>query len=261
MTTEDGLTAVTMADAEGRQHHIGLKKGELAGKILLCGDPDRIEVGRPLFDTIEGEWQRREYRTITGTYKGQRMSLMSTGIGCDNTEIAVIEASEILDSPTFIRVGSCGSIHESIRPGDLVISTGSMAFENTSTFFVPDCYPAIADYRVVRALKNAAEKLGHVHHVGLTATTSGFYGSQGRGMGKFQPLEEFTIEKLLRWQVLNFEMESSTLFRLSMLSGARAGTICAAFNNRITDKIISKEDKPIAEKKTIQTAMEALLNL
>ncbi len=254
-------SAVSMVDEEGRQYHIALKEGELAQKIMFCGDPDRIEVGRPLFESIELETQRREFRTITGTYKGARMSLMSTGIGCDNTEIAVVECSEIVDSPTFIRVGSCGSLHESIRPGDLIISTGSIAYENTSTFFVPECFPAIADHTVVRKLIDSCKNLQLQHHVGLTATTSGFYGSQGRSHGKFSPFENFNIENLQKWGVLNFEMEASTLFRLAMISGARAGTICAAFNNRITDEIIKKEDKKRAELNTIKAAMEALVNL
>ncbi len=250
--------AMTMMDEDGKQFHIGMKEDDLAPLIMLCGDPDRIEVGRPLFDTVEKEFQRREYRTITGTYKGKRMSLMSTGIGADNTEIAVIEASQIVKDPIFIRVGSCGSLQKAIEPGDLVISTGSIAYENTSTFFVPECFPAIADHEVLGALIRSCKELGYTHHVGLTATTPGFYGSQGRGVGDFTPRPGFDVDELIGWGVLNFEMEASCLFRLAMITGAKAGTICAAFNNRATDKIISKEDKHPAEQRTIKAAMETL---
>lgn len=253
--------AVTMAGDDEKQYHIGLKKGELAELIMLCGDVDRLDFGKKLFDNIEFETQRREFRTITGTVMDKRMSLMSTGIGPDNTEIAVIEASQITSNPTFIRVGSCGGLQSFLKPGDLIVSTGSIAYENTSSFFVPDCFPAIAHHDVVQMLAQACQKLNYVHHVGLTATTPGFYGSQGRSIGKFQPLEGFYIEELEKWNVLNFEMEASCLFRLAMISGARAGAICVCFNNRITDQVIGKNEKHKAEENCIRAAMEALANL
>jgi uridine phosphorylase len=249
--------AETMMDNDGRQYHIGLKKGELADRIMLAGDPDRIELGRKLFDSIELETGHREFRCITGKAHGKRMSLLSTGIGPDNTEIAVIEACQIVKKPIFIRVGSCGCLQEFVRPGDQVISTGAIAYENTSTFFVPDCFPAIASIDIVLELERACNELGLEHHVGLTATTPGFYGSQGRSVGKFHPLP-FKIEDLEKWGVLNFEMESSCLFRLAQIGGARAGTICAAYNNRITDEMISAKKMRAAQEGTLKTAMLAL---
>jgi len=252
--------AETMSDSEGRQYHIGLKKGELASRIMLAGDPDRIEIGKKLFDKIELETRRREFRCITGTVNGARMSLLSTGIGPDNTEIAVIEACQIVKDPVFIRVGTCGALQKFVRPGDQVISTGSIAYENTSTFFVPDCFPAIASIDVVLELERACNELELEHHIGLTATTPGFYGSQGRKIGKFEPLP-FKIEDLQKWNVLNFEMESSCLFRLAMIGGAKAGTICATYNNRITDEMISSKQKKPAQEGTIRAAMLALSRL
>jgi uridine phosphorylase len=252
--------AVTMSDAEGRQYHIGLRKGELADRIMLAGDPDRVEVGKKLFDKIEFEGQRREFRCVTGKVHGSRMSLLSTGIGPDNTEIAVIEACQIVKDPVFVRVGTCGALQKFVRPSDQVISTGSIAYENTSTFFVPECFPAIASIDVVLELERACNELGLEHHVGLTATTPGFYGSQGRAVGKFEPLP-FRIEELQKWGVLNFEMESSCLFRLAMIGGARAGTICAAYNNRATDEMISAKQKKPAQEGTIKAAMLALSRL
>jgi uridine phosphorylase len=254
-------TAVTMADDEGRQFHLGLKNGELAQLIMLCGDVDRIDIGRGLFESIEFETQRREFRTITGMFRGKNMSLMSTGIGPDNTEIAVIESCQIVEKPVFIRVGSCGGLQEYVSPGDLVISTGSIAYENTSTFFVPECFPAIADHQILQHLIDSCLKLDLKHHVGLTATTPGFYGSQGRGIGRFRPLEDFRIEELHGWNVLNFEMEASCLFRLATIGGARAGAICACFNNRITDEVIGVKDKDKSEEECIRAAMTALTTL
>jgi uridine phosphorylase len=253
--------AVTMEDDEGRQYHIGLKRGQLAERVMLCGDVDRVELGKKLFEDVEFETQRREFRTVTGTFDGKRMSLMSTGIGPDNTEIAVIECCQIVDSPIFIRVGSCGALQDYIEPGDLVISTGALAYENTSSFFVPDCFPAIADPGVLRSLDQACEELGYGHHVGLTATTPGFYGSQGRGVGAFRLMEGFNVELLRSWGVLNFEMEASCLFRLATIGGARAGAVCAAFNNRITDKVISTGIKHEAEERCLRVAMTALSRL
>ena len=252
--------AETMADKEGRQYHIGLKKGELANKIMLAGDPDRIELGRELFDNIEIETQHREYRSITGTVHGTRMSMLSTGIGPDNTEIAVIETSQIVDDPVFIRIGTCGCLQDFVRPADQVISTGSIAYENTSTFFVPECFPAIASIDIVLKLQEACKELGIKQHTGLTATTPGFYGSQGRSIGRFEPMP-FKIEDLQKWNVLNFEMEASCLFRLAMISGARAGAICTAYNNRITNEMISNQQMKPAQEGTIKAAMLALSRL
>ena len=103
-----------------RQYHIGLGPGELAEYILLPGDPDRTARIASRFDSIELEHRHREFATVTGTYRGQRVSVVSTGIGTDNVEIVVAEILAITERPTFIRVGSCGALQPEMalgRPG------------------------------------------------------------------------------------------------------------------------------------------------
>ena len=163
-----------------RQYHIGLGPGELAEYILLPGDPDRTTRIAARLENIEFERRHREFASVTGTYRGTRVSVVSTGIGTDNVEITVAEILAITDRPTFVRVGSCGSLQPEVYLGDLIVSTGAVRLESTTSFFVHDGYPAVADYEAVLALIEAANRLGHRTHVGLTATAPGFFGAQGR---------------------------------------------------------------------------------
>ena len=119
-----------------------------------------------LLDDVELERRHREFASVTGTYRGQRVSIVSTGIGTDNVEIVMAEILAITERPTFIRVGSCGGLQPEIGLGDLVISTGAVRLETTTSWFVHDGYPAVADYEAVVALIEAAERLGHRYHVG-----------------------------------------------------------------------------------------------
>ena len=164
-----------------RQYHIGLGPGELAEYILLPGDPDRSARIASRFDSIELEHRHREFASVTGTYRGQRVSVVATGIGTDNVEIVVAEGLfAITTRPTFMRVGSCGALQPEMRLGDLAITTGAVRLEATTSFFVHDGFPAVASYEAVAALIEAAVRLGHRHHVGITATAPGFFGAQGR---------------------------------------------------------------------------------
>ena len=240
-----------------KQYHIGVSPDEISDYILLCGDPARAERTAKLFDKISFERKNREFVTFTGAYKKMPLSVMSTGIGPDNTEIAVIEISQIIKKPTFIRIGSSGSLHKNIKLGELVITTGAVRLENTSLFFVPEGYPAVADYRVIQSLIIAAEKLGYPYHVGLTATAPGFYGAQCRKTSYPLRFPEL-IEHLRKCSVLNFEMESSTLFILSSIKGFKAGTVCAVYANRAENIFISEKEKHNAELRCIKTGLEAM---
>ena len=159
-----------------RQYHIDLGPGELAEYLLLPGDPDRTSRIARLLDDVELERRHREFASVTGTYRGQRVSIVSTGIGTDNVEIAMAEILAITNRPTIIRVGSSGGLQPEMGLGDLVITTGSVRLETTTSWFVHDGYPAVADYEAVVALIEAAERLKHRYHVGLTATAPGSRG-------------------------------------------------------------------------------------
>jgi len=241
-----------------RQYHIGLGPGELAEYILLPGDPDRTARIATRFDAIELEQRNREFASVTGTYKGLRVSVVSTGIGTDNTEIAVAEILAIVERPTFIRVGSCGALQPEIAPGDVVISSGAVRLEATTSFFVHDGYPAVADYEATIALVEAAARAGVRSHVGITATAPGFFGAQGRPIPQLPIRYPDLAEELAKQRVLNFEMEASALLILAGLARCRAGVVCAVFAQRVTGDFVTGEAKQRAEDACVETGLEAL---
>ncbi len=244
-----------------RQYHIGLGPGDLAEYILLPGDPDRTSRIAARFESIEVEHQHREFNSATGTYRGQRVSVVSTGIGTDNVEIVVAEILAITQRPTFIRVGSCGALQPEMALGDLVITTGAVRLESTTSFFVHDGYPAVADYEAVAALVEAAARLGHRTHVGVTATAPGFFGAQGRPIPQLPIRYPDLAEEMTRQRVMNFEMEASALLVLATLARCRAGVVCAVYANRTTGDFVSGDVKDAAEAACVETGLESLLVL
>ena len=244
-----------------RQYHIGLGPGELAEYILLPGDPDRSARVASRFDSIELEQQHREFATVTGTYRGQRVSVVSTGIGTDNVEIVVAEILAITERPTFIRVGSCGALQPEMALGDLAITTGAVRLESTTSFYVHDGYPAVAHYEAVVALVEAAQRLGHRYHVGVTATAPGFFGAQGRPIPELPIRYPDLAEDMARQRVMNFEMEASALLVLATLARCRAGVVCAVYANRTTGEFVSGDLKNEAEAACVDTGLESLVIL
>jgi uridine phosphorylase len=244
-----------------RQYHIELGPGELAEYILLPGDPDRTSRIASRFDSIELERRHREFASVTGMFRGRRMSVVSTGIGTDNVEIVIAEILAITEQPTIIRVGSCGALQPEMRLGDLAITTGAVRLEATTSFFVHDGYPAVAHYEAVAALIEAAERLGHRYHVGITATSPGFYGAQGRPIPQLPIRYPDLAEDMARQRVMNFEMEASALLVLASLARCRAGVVCAVYANRTTGEFISGNIEDAAEAACVETGLESLLVL
>ena len=244
-----------------RQYHIGLGPGELAEYILLPGDPDRTARIASRFDSIELEHRHREFASATGRFRGERVSVVSTGIGTDNVEIAVAEILAITERPTFIRVGSCGALQPEMELGDLVITTGAVRLESTTSFFVHDGFPAVADYEAVSALVEASERLGHRYHVGITATAPGFFGAQGRPIPQLPIRYPDLAEEMARQRVMNFEMEASALLVLATLARCRAGVVCAVYANRTTGAFVGDDLKDAAEAACVETGLESLLIL
>ncbi len=241
-----------------RQYHIDLAPDEVAEYVILPGDPDRTARIAERFESIELERSNREFASVTGSYRGRRMSVISTGIGTDNVEIVVAEILAITAKPTFIRVGSCGVLRDDIALGDLVISTGAVRLEATTSYFVHDGFPAVADYAAVAALVEAAHTLGHRAVVGLTATAPGFYGAQGRPIPQLPIRYPDLADEMSRQGVLNFEMEASALLVLAMLAGCRAGVVCTAYAQRVSGAFVQGDEKQRAEAACIDTGLEAL---
>ena len=250
-------TRVAVPSGE-RQYHIGLGPGELADYILLPGDQDRVERVASRFDSVERTHRHREFASATGVYKGQRVSCVSTGIGTDNVEIVIAEILAITERPTFIRIGSCGALQPGMELGDLVISSGSVRLETTTSWFVHEGYPALAHYEAVLALVEAAESLGLKHHLGITATAPGFYGAQGRPIPHLPIRYPHLADEMARQGILNFEMEASAVLVLAGLGGCRAGVVCAVYANRLTGEFVEGDIKDKAEAAAIDTGLESL---
>jgi uridine phosphorylase len=255
LTSADHRVALPVGE---RQYHIDLGPGELAEYLLLPGDPDRTPKISLLLDDVELERRHREFASVTGTYRGQRVSIVSTGIGTDNVEIVIAEILAITKRPTFIRVGSSGALQPEIGLGDLIISTGAVRLETTTSWFVHDGYPAVADYEAVIALIEAAERLGNRYHVGLTATAPGFFGAQGRPIPQLPIRYPDLAEDMARQRVMNFEMEASALLVLAGLARCRAGVVCAAYAQRTTGDFVTGDAKDAAEAACVETGLESL---
>jgi uridine phosphorylase len=255
------LSQLTQADAPrtgDRQYHIGLKRGELAEHVLLVGDPGRVAKVSSRWESVELERSNREITTATGTYRGMRVSCMSTGMGPDNVEIVLAEVMEITDAATFVRIGSSGALQPEIGLGDLIVSTGAVRLENTTDFYVHPGFPAVAHRHVVWALEQACRELGFSYHVGLTATASGFYAPQGRAMRTLPVRYPELAEELRRQRVANLEMESSALFVLAHLAGLRSGTVCAAYAQRTDGTFLEGAAKEAAEARCIDAGLAGI---
>ncbi len=240
MTHPKLKSAAVPEDELGRQYHIGLKKGDVPRYVLLPGDPGRVPLIAKYWDEAREVASHREYVTYVGKYKGVDIAATSTGIGGPAAAIAIEELLRV-GADTFIRVGTTGALRREIGVGDLIISVAAVRYDGTSKIYVDVEYPAVAHYEVVMALIEAAEELGVKYHVGITASSDSFYVGQGRpGFKGYLPSRWVGIEKrLAELNVLNFEMESATLFTLSNIYGARAGTVCAAIANRVTDEFVA----------------------
>ena len=260
MVADQYKPSESVKTSEGRQYHIDLGPGELAEYILLSVDQKRAKRISESFDKVTLNRYCREIMTFTGVYKGIPISVIGTGIGQDNTEIIVVEAVQLFTEkkPTMIRVGSCGGLREEIGIGDLIVSTGAVRMENTSTYFVDEGYPGVAHYEVVLALITAADNHSTPYHVGLTASTSGFFGAQGREVGGLKSKDPDTPRRLAEWNVLNMEMECSTLFTLGSLAGVRTGCVCTAYSNRTRGEFISDKQRVVSDQAAEQVSLEAI---
>lgn len=251
-------SAEIVQTSEGRQYHTGCAPEDIAPYILLTGDPQRAHRVATYLTDARPPICNREYVTITGKYQGIPTTVMATGMGPDNTEMALIELAQLAQGLTFIRIGSSGALRKGIELGDLVISEGAVRLENTSTYFVHEGYPAVPSYQVTLALLEAAQRNGFPHHLGLTATAPGFYGAQARRVPGFPLRQPELPAQLDAMRVSNMEMECSALFTIGYLAQARTGAVCAIYANRHANQFIDDQTKDLAEQRCLETGLAAV---
>jgi uridine phosphorylase len=253
----------TVSGPDRRQYHIELKPGDVAEYILLCGDVQRAEKVSRFFDSLQVQRQHREFVTFTGAYRGIPLSAVATGIGPDNTDIALTELLAITERPTIIRIGSCGALQPHIDLGDLIISHEALRYENTSLEYVPRSVRALSDPVVESALVRSCAEQGLRYVTGTTCTASGFYASQGRKPADVPCIRDPRLaERLSQEGVSNFEMEMSVLFARAGISEkhARAGGVCVAYANRIKD-VFADTEIPDIERRVILAGLGAVARL
>lgn len=248
-------SATELGMKAGKYYHIHCKPGDVAPYVLVPGAPERV---LKIKKRLEGARQiafHREYRSISGEYKGTNVSALSSGIGGPSLSIAMEEMAS-LGYHTFIRVGTTGAIQETIHCGDLIIVQGAVRLDGTSKNYAPPEYPAFADLTVTLALIAAAETLGFDYHLAVVATTDSFYVGQCRhGYKSYLPaFQENLFSELQKMNVTNFDMESSPLFVISRLYGLRSGSICAVLINRTTGEYCPGD----SEERAIDVALEAV---
>lgn len=274
---------------DGSCFHLHLKPEYLADKVILVGDPARVNTVAAHFDSIEHEVSSREFHTITGTYKGKRITAQSHGIGCDNIDIVMNELDTLANidyetrtekdehrTLTCVRIGTCGGLQPFTPVGTFIASVKSIGFDGLLNFYagrnnVCDLemekaftehmswnpikgapYVAVADQELINQVA------GDDMVKGYTVACGGFYGPQGRELRaavgdpeQNQKIEAFEYDGM---KICNFEMESSALAGLAALLGHRAMTCCMVIANRWAKEMNT------GYKNTIDTLIQKVLD-
>lgn len=266
---------------DGSVYHLNLKPEHIAHDIIFVGDQDRVAKITKHFDSIEFSTQKREFKTQTGTYKGKRLTVISTGIGPDNIDIVINELDalvninletrkpkEKLTSLNIIRIGTSGSLHEDIPVDDFVISQYGLGLDNMLRSYLIDPVSIIEmenafiahtnwDFRKGRPTIVPCSPLLEKRmdsdkiHKGITATAGGFYGPQGRVLRLDiqdselnSKMDNFFFEGN---RITNFEMETSAIYGLSALLGHQALSLNAIVANRANGTFSSNPYKAVDE--------------
>jgi uridine phosphorylase len=256
---------------DGSIFHLHLKPEQLADKVILVGDPGRVKLVSSHFQSVESEVENREFHSVTGEYNGKRITVTSTGIGCDNIDIVLNELDALanidfktrkvkdhLRSLTIVRVGTCGGLQPNTPTGTFIASVKSIGFDGLLNFYAGRDQMSDLDFE--REFKQQVKWNGNMGNPyvatsdselldriaqkdmvrGATIACGGFFGPQGRELRLpladprlNEKIEKFEYQGL---KITNFEMESSAVEGLSMLMGHKALTCCMVIANRLAHK-------------------------
>lgn len=267
-------------NADGSIYHLNLKPGQIAKDIITVGDPDRVDKVAQHFDTIDFEISKREFKTVTGTLMGKRLTVISTGIGTDNIDIVFTELDALVNvdfdtrkrkkehtSLNFYRIGTSGSLISELGIDQILISELAIGLDGLMHYYdvvqstdediiaekakealstLPKIYPYAAS-----ASKNLVVKFAHLGMKGITVTATGFYGPQGRALIA-NPKSTTFIDDLasLKYGALRFtnlEMETAGIYGMSALLGHQAISINAILANRADQVFSTKADDTVGQ--------------
>ena len=276
-------------NADGSVFHLHVRPEQLAHKIILVGDPGRVDLIAQHFESRECEVQSREFRTVTGSYRGKRITALSTGIGCDNIDIVMNELDALvnidfvtrtekpsLTSLELVRIGTCGGLQPFTPVGTFICSDKSIGFDGLLNFYAGrdsvcdlafeeafkkhmDWSPQKgAPYVIDNSPELTARVGGDAMVYGVTIACGGFFGPQGREL-RIPLADPHQNEKIMAFEyegrrITNFEMEGSALAGLATLLGHRAMTCCMVIANRYAKEMNTEY------KNTIDTLIEIVLD-
>ncbi len=242
---------------DNRQYHIKLIPEQGAKYAIIPGDPGRTELIAKYLDSPKEIMFNREYRTFEGFLDNEKILVVSTGIGAPSAAICIEELAKI-GVDTFIRVGTCGGMQESVLPGDLVIASGAIRMDGTSKEYMPIEFPAVADFDITSSLRQASARLNFRSHTGIVQAKDSFYGQHSPDtMGVDYELKA-KWNAWIKGGCLASEMESSILFIVASLRRLRAGAVFhCVWNQELAGKGMP-EQKIENTDAAIQTAVEAL---
>jgi len=268
-----------ITNKDGSIFHLNLLPGDISDKIIIVGDPGRVDMLSLLMQDIRVKKENREFHTVTGTYENSEITVISSGIGTDNIDILVNELDALVNidlntgigkeepvSMTFLRLGTSGGLRSDIPAGSCVLTETAIGFDGLLHFY--EGYDWILDHGLSDALVEYLEwpdALSYPYSVnannelmelfqkedfkkGITISTPGFYAPQGRRL-RLETFDNEINKKLAEFSyrgrtISNYEMESSAIYALSALLGHKALTICLVIGNRVTGEFI-QDYKPL----------------
>ena len=278
---------------DGTIFHLHLLPEQISDIVMLVGDPGRVAMVASFFDTIECEVENREFKTITGSYKGRRMTVLSTGIGIGNIDICVTELDALANIDfatrqvkdefkqlTLVRLGTSGALQADIKVGEAIFAATSVGFDGLLNYYAGR--NDVCDLEIERAFiehtgwnallpkpyfidadPSLGELFKDITRKGITIAAPGFYAPQGRWV-RLQPQDLNLNEKIESFEfggrkITNFEMESSALAGMAALMGHKAATICTIIAQRIALDACT-DYKPFV-KQMISNALDKLATL
>lgn len=278
---------------DGSVYHLNLLPDDIADTVINVGDPDRVKMVSDFFDRIEIKKQKREFITHTGTYKGKRITAISTGIGTDNIDIVYNELDALVNidlkkriikekktSLNLIRIGTSGSLSEEIAPDDFVFSKFGLGLDGLMNYYIYQNNEE--EKKILAAFQNhfqikgglplpylsscsnmLEEKLSAGMKKGITASCSGFYAPQGRVL-RYQLSNPSMIDSLTSFRynnhrITNFEMETAAMFGLASILGHESCSLNVIVGNRITKQFSHRAEEKIKE--LIKITLERLTML
>lgn len=281
----DKLSASELVlNADGSVYHLNLLPEDIADKIILVGDPDRVPKVSRFFDKVEIKKNKREFYTHTGVLRGERISVLSTGIGTENIDIVMNELDALVNinlnnkefhsekkSLQLFRLGTCGSVNPDIEVDNMLVSENVVGldgllhfysdyhFENDfskkflSDFPYDNIKPMLYFGECSSELKNLYKD---AKYFGNTATFPGFYAPQGRQL-RLRALDDKFLEVLNELGISNFEMETSAIYGLAKLLGHRAITVNCVIANRRRGEFSADHHK--VERDAIQWVLDRII--